>query len=59
MQEDCSLSFALWKYYVDGRCVESISVAFCFSSDSLSFLEVMCVTGGPDLEEMGGVSEWA
>lgn len=59
MQEDCSLSFALWKYCVDGRCVESISAAFCFSSDSLSFLEVMCVTGGPDLEGMGGVSEWA
>lgn len=26
---------------------------------SVSFLEVMCVAGGPDLEGMGGVSERA
>lgn len=49
MQEDCTLSFALWKCFVDGRCVESISVALCFSSDSLSQLfrghVLQCVTG--------------
>jgi len=40
MQEDCSPKFcvtlAAWKSYIDGRCVKSICVALCFTSDTLS-----------------------